>query len=165
MTRWIKNITIWSGLVSSYSTLVLLVLIMIDVFLRTFLSQSYNVLMELQWHFFALIFLLGGSYNILTDKHVRVDFFYEDFSQRNKNLVNFIFHILLLIPWSLVGIYTCYQYASNSFYIREASANPGGLTAIYPIKYIVVLCFVLVLLQGVSEIISLGKNIKNTWNT
>lgn len=165
MIKWIDSLTQICGRFSSYATIILLISISLDLILRTFFSTSYNALMELQWHFFAFIFLLGGSYNLKMDKHVRVDFFYEAFSEKTKNGINFIFHLILLIPWSMVGIYTCFNYASNSFYIREASANPGGLPAIYPIKYMIVVCFMLIFLQGISEIIKTGRTLQKTWNT
>ncbi|MBK8081842.1 MAG: TRAP transporter small permease subunit [Saprospiraceae bacterium] len=165
LSQLIDTFTTLLGKTGSFFSGLLLFLIIFDVFLRFLFSVSVNYLLELEWHFFGLIFLLGGGSNILNDKHVRVDFFYELFSARKKEIINLVFHILFLVPWSLVGIYTCFNYASNSFYIRETSPNPGGLAAIYPIKYAVVFCFVFILLQGLSEIFKTISRLKNTWNT
>jgi TRAP-type mannitol/chloroaromatic compound transport system permease small subunit len=165
ISELIDKFTSLLGTLGSLFSGLLLLLIIFDVFLRFLFSVSLNYLLELEWHFFGLIFLLGGGYNVLKDKHVRVDFFYEHFSEKKKDIINLFFHFIFLIPWSLVGIYTCYIYASNSFYIRESSPNPGGLAVIYPIKYIVVLCFVFILLQGLSEIFKTINRLKKTWNT
>jgi TRAP-type mannitol/chloroaromatic compound transport system permease small subunit len=106
------------------------------------------MILELEWHFFGLIFLLGSAYTLQMDKHVRVDVFYNNFSEKQKGVVDLLGTLFLLIPWCIVGISTCYNYASNSFYIKEQSPNPGGLPAWYIIKYFIVLSFVLLLIQA-----------------
>ncbi|MBK8623644.1 MAG: TRAP transporter small permease subunit [Saprospiraceae bacterium] len=159
----IDKLSLFCGKLSGYAAMFLLVFILLDVVLRFVFSKSFNMLTEMEWHFFGLIFLLGGGYNLLEDKHVRVDFFYVAFSEKTKKIFSVILHLLLLIPWSLISMVTCYHYAANSYYIREASANPGGLPAMYPIKYMVVFCFFILFLQGVSEIIKDIYTIKRGW--
>lgn len=163
ITRRIDTLSRYCGNLSGYATMLLLFFILLDVVLRFVFSLSFNMLTEMEWHFFGLIFLLGGGFNLLEDKHVRVDFFYVAFSEKTKKIFSVILHLLLLIPWSLISMITCYHYAANSFYIREASANPGGLPAIYPIKYVVVFCFLMMFLQGISEIIKDIKKLKEGW--
>ena len=82
--------------------------------------------MDLEWHLFALIFLLSAGYTLNQDRHVRVDLFYEKFSVKDKALTNFIGHFLFLIPWCLVVIYFSYGYALESFQVNEQSPEPGG---------------------------------------
>lgn len=159
------KISILTGKAGAVASVALLVLVMGDVILRFVFSVSFNWLTESEWHFFGFIFLLGASYNVWADKHVRVDFYYEAFSEKSKHLVNLILHILFLIPWALISIHTCYQYASNSFYIRESSPNPGGLPLLYPIKYVVVLCFVLLLLQGLTEVRKEAEKLRDSWKS
>lgn len=165
MVKIIDKISVICGIVGSYATGFLLFFIIVNVLLRFVLSKSFNWMTEMEWHFFGLIFLLGGSYNILKDKHVRVDFFYDGFPEKWKTFMNLTLHIIFLIPWAMVGIYTCFIYASNSFYIREESSNPGGLSAMYPIKYCIVLCFGLIFIQAFSEIIKEGQTLYQKWNT
>ena len=119
---------------------------------RYLFNQTFNWVLELEWHFFGLIFLLGSAYTFQNDKHVRVDVFYHKFSERNKAIVDLLGSVFLLLPMCILGVVTCYKYAANAFYIRENSPNPGGLPAWYVIKYIVVLCFVMLILQGLIDI-------------
>lgn len=159
------RLSIVCGKAGAVATVILLALVMSDVVFRFIFSKSFNWLIELEWHVFGLIFLLGGSFNIRTDKHVRVDFFYGNFSEKRKSLVNLILHLLFLMPWTLIGMATCYKYAGNSLYIREASPNPGGLPAMYPIKYVVVFCFLLMFLQAITEVWKEIKSLQSAWKS
>ncbi len=128
----------------------LVLLIFIDVVLRYLFSQTSAWVIELEWHLFALIFLLGAAYTLKKDQHVRVDVFYTHFSPRKKAWVNLLGTILFLIPWCLIVIYTSYHYADNSFAVKEISADPGGLPARYLIKFSITIGFVLLLLQALA---------------
>jgi len=147
--KCVKSSIKYIGEWSSWLNIVLVILISTDVLYRYAFNSTYNWVIELEWQIFGLIFLLGSAYTLQQDKHVRVDVLYNNLSEKWQNLIDILGTILLLIPWCLLGIYTCFNYASNSFYIREGSPNPGGLPALYIIKYIIVLGFVLLLIQGI----------------
>lgn len=152
LIRIIEKIVIFTGKWSAWLNLALVILICMDVLLRYFFKISANWIIELEWHLFGLIFLLGSAYGFKMDKHVRVDLFYNKWSEKTKAVVDLAGTVLLLIPWCLVCIHTCYKYASNAWFIREKSPNPDGLPALYIIKYFVVLGFVLLMLQGFAVV-------------
>jgi TRAP-type mannitol/chloroaromatic compound transport system permease small subunit len=161
ITDILSAIIAWVGKKSAILNFALIVLIFIDVFQRYLLNTTFNWVLELEWHFFGLIFLLGSAWTFQEDKHVRVDVFYANFKERTKVWINLAGTIFLLIPWCVVGMITCYKYAANSFYIREGSPSPGGLPAWYIIKFAVVLGLFLLLLQGVVYSIRLIKSRKH----
>lgn len=132
---------------------ILVLLVCIDVFIRYMLSDSSAWIMELEWHLFALIFLLGAGYAFKHDRHVRVDLFYTKMSERDQALVNFVGALIFLIPWCLIMIYVSIQYAWQSFIIGETSPDPGGLPARYLIKFAIVGGLFLLLLQAISSLI------------
>lgn len=146
----------------SWLTLALVVLVCIDVMLRYLFSRSYAWLTELEWHLFALIFLLSAGYAVLLDKHVRVDLFYSKFTKKDQCLVDFAGGLLFLLPWSAVLIYFSFTYALDSYRLQESSNDPGGLPILYLIKFAVPLSLILLLLQGVSEIIKSGTQLFST---
>ena len=155
------------GRLVSWLTTFLMALVCLDVFIRliysilqrnwmpdlewTIVGQAW--IMELEWHFFALIFLLGAGYAYKHDKHVRVDLFYAKFSRRDKALVNIVGNVVFLIPWCIVIAYASFQYAWRSFSIRETSPDPGGLPALYLIKFAITIGLILLLLQAISSTI------------
>ncbi|HKI78367.1 MAG TPA: TRAP transporter small permease subunit, partial [Ignavibacteriaceae bacterium] len=79
-----------TGYLTSWLTFILVLLICYDVFTRYVLNISSVGLQEMEWHIFALIFLMGGAYTLKVDDHVRVDVLYTKFSEKNKAWVNFL---------------------------------------------------------------------------
>ncbi len=148
-----------AGMVSAWLNPLLVVLICADVLLRYLFNQSANWILEMEWHLFGMIFLLGSAYTLQEDKHVRVDVLYHRLSLRWQSVIDIICTLVLLIPWCIVGIITCYNYASNSYYILEGSPNPGGLPWWFVIKFLMVVCFVLLLLQSLVMIVKKIKNL------
>jgi len=162
MTKILDNISKNFGDFSGWMAFILVILVGLNVFFRYVFNINFNALAELEWHLFTLIFLLCGASNILSNKHVRVDVFYHKFSEKTKHIIDLVGHLIFLVPWCILGIFTCYNYASNSFYINESSSNPGGLPFVYILKFVVVLSFLLLLLQSISEVIKSVKFIKES---
>jgi len=150
--KTIESIIRWIGEKSSYINVLLVMIICIDVFMRYILNTTQTWVIELEWHLFALIFLLGASYTLQEDQHVRVDLFYADRSIKSKAWINLLGTLLFLVPWCLILVNSSFNYATNSWMMNEGSPNPGGLPARYIIKYCMTFGFVLLLLQGIAVI-------------
>ena len=117
----IDNIIDQIGQFISWISLILILLICVDVFMRYFLNTSKIWMVELEWHLFSVLFLVGASYTLLHDKHVRVDLFYENYSPKRKRIVNALGILILIIPWCLIILTTSWDYALNSFSFQEGS--------------------------------------------
>ena len=107
---------------------------------------------EFQWYLFSLIFLLGAAYGLNHDVHVRVDVMYERLTRKRRALIDLVGTTVFLIPFSLVMLYVSWPAVVNSFSIREASPDPGGLPR-WPIKIVILISFALLVLQGLSQIV------------
>lgn len=130
----------------------IILLILTDVIARYLFNATKTWVIELEWHLFGLLFLLGMSYALQQDKHISVDLFYEKYSERNKKIVDTVGHLIFLIPWCIVILITSYKYTANSFYIQEGSPNPNGLPFRYVIKSFIFIGFLLLLLTGIAKI-------------
>ena len=150
LTDNIEKLVAFVGKAAGYLNLVLIVLIVVDVTLRTLFSLTGAWVVELEWHLFAVIFLLGIPYALQRDKHVRVDLFYERFRHEDKRLVNLLGTLLFLLPWAIVLLVTGYHYAVEAFRTLEGSPNPGGMAYFFPIKSMIPFCAGLLLLQGIA---------------
>lgn len=115
-------------------------------------SLSSNAYLELQWYLFSLIFLLGGAWVLREDAHVRVDVLYSRLSQRGRSIIDILGTLLLLIPFSSFVIWVSWPIVRSSWLIREGSSDPGGLPR-YPLKAAIIVCFGLLLVQALSELI------------
>ena len=151
MVRAIDRLVGGIGRSVGWLNVVLIVVVVVDVLLRWFFSLTAAWVIELEWHLFALIFLLGIPYALQQDRHVRVDLFYEDFPRRDKARVNLIGTLIFLLPWAIVLLYTSGQYAYESFVSVEGSPNPNGIPYYFPIKSVVPLAAALLILQGIAE--------------
>lgn len=136
---------------------ILILLIMADLILRYIFSFTTIWIVELEWHIFSLIFLLGGAYTLKKDKHVRVDIIYQSLSSKYKNFIDIIGHLFLLIPWCLVIIISGIEYTWRSYAIMESSPDPSGLPFRFLIKAIIPISFILVLLQSLAWIFYILK--------
>lgn len=145
------------GSFCSWLSFALVILITLDVFLRYIFNFSSASLYELEWHFFAIIFLLGSSITLQNDQHVRVDVFYNKLSNKKKEIVNLTGNIFFLLPFSIVIFYTSLPFVEDSLKVLESSPDPGGLPYRFIIKLVIPLSFLLLALQGTINII---KNIK-----
>lgn len=135
----------------SWLSLGLVLLVCFDVVRRFIFERTDAWIMELQWHMFAMLFLLGAGYTLKEQKHVRVDLFYSTFEPRHKALINLIGGLVLLIPLCILLIYLSVYYAYDSYLIGEGSADPGGLPYRFIIKMIIPIGMSFLLLQGLAE--------------
>jgi TRAP-type mannitol/chloroaromatic compound transport system permease small subunit len=141
------------GRAVSWLSTALVVLVCFDVLTRYLLNDTQTWIMELEWHLFALLFLLGAGYALKHDRHVRVDLFYNRFSPRDQAWVQLAGGLFFLIPWAILICWFSFDYARISWLLGEASSDPGGLPARYLIKGAIPIGFALLALQGVSEVI------------
>ncbi len=151
------------GQTVSWLTAILMVLICVDVILRYLFSSSANWIVELEWHLAAVIFLVGASYALLYDRHVRVDVFYERFGKSQKNMMNIIGIVVFLLPWAIVLIYHGWNYAASAYSYNQGSSQPNGLPARYIIKSFIPFGFFLLALTGLSVVIKSIYNEDRAW--
>ncbi len=138
------------GVAVSWLTTVLVAVVCYDVFTRYLLKSSLVAVQELQWHLFAVIFLIGAAYTLKHGKHVRVDVFYNRFSAKTRAWVDFAGSLLFLIPFCLVAIWCSHTFVMNAFVIGEGSPDPGGLPARFILKAAIPAGFFLLTLQGIA---------------
>jgi TRAP-type mannitol/chloroaromatic compound transport system permease small subunit len=115
-------------------------------------NLSSNAYLELQWYIFSLLFLLGAAYALREDAHVRVDVLYSRLSRRARAIINILGTVLLLMPFSAFVLWVSNPVVQNSWRVRESSPDSGGLPR-YPLKAMILVCFALLLVQAVSELI------------
>jgi TRAP-type mannitol/chloroaromatic compound transport system permease small subunit len=111
-----------------------------------------NAALDIQWYMFSLVFLLGAAAGLRQEMHVRVDVLYERLSERAKAWIDLLGTILFLLPFCVMMLIVSWPAVANSWAVREGPSDPGGL-ARWPIKTVIIACFVLLFLQGVAQVI------------
>ena len=123
-----------------------------NAFSRYAFSISSNAWLEIQWYMFGALVLLGASYTLKKNEHVRVDIIYSNISTRRQIWVDIIGGVLFMLPATIILAYLSWPVFYNSWEIGEVSTNAGGLVR-WPIKIFLPIGFALLSLQGISEII------------
>ena len=124
----------------------------INAIVRKLFDISSNAWLELQWYLYGAVFMLAAAYVLQRNGHVRIDVVSSRLAERTRQWIDLFCHILLLLPLALIMIWLGVPFVVESYQSGEISMNAGGLT-IWPSKLFVLLGFVLLLFQAVSEII------------
>ncbi len=123
-----------------------------NAMIRYAFSYSSNGWLELQWYMFAILVMFGASYTFKRNEHVRVEIFYLFLSERGQLWLDMIGTLCFLIPACLLLAYLSWPFFMQAYAVGEMSGNAGGLIR-WPIKFVIPAGFVLLALQGVSEVI------------
>jgi TRAP-type mannitol/chloroaromatic compound transport system permease small subunit len=123
-----------------------------NAMIRYAFSNSSNGWLELQWYMFAILVMFGASYTFKRNEHVRVEIMYLMLSERGQLWLDMIGTLFFLIPSCLLLAYLSWPFFYQAYAVGELSSNAGGLIR-WPIKFVIPAGFVLLALQGVSEVI------------
>jgi len=151
----INQLSEFSGRVIAWLVLLMMLVIVYDVSMRAGFNIGSVVLQELQWHFFALIFLLGAAYTFRHDEHVRVDVFYRSrwMNDYRRAWVNLLGGLLLLLPFCWLIISSAWHFVFDA-YIHQEGSPDGGLPYRFILKAALPLGFFLLMLQGIAQILN-----------
>ncbi len=147
--RLVKTI----GHVVMWANVLLVGAIVIQVALRYLLNQNYPKLDEIQWHFYGLTTMIGLSYALVTDSHVRVDLLHMQLSHRARRIIEIVGILALLMPFIYLMIDQGYDYFYESWRVNERSDSPVGLPARWALKSVIPISFVLLGLAALARLI------------
>lgn len=155
--KWISRNIDWLsaavGRMVSWFTVMMVLVTVFDALMRYLFKAGSIAIQEVEWHLFSANFLLAASWTLLRDGHVRVDFLHSRMTHRQKVWVDFLGDIFFLVPYCAVVVWASIPFVYDSWASLEGSSDPGGLPARYLLKTIIPIAYILMLSQGVSQII------------
>ncbi len=158
MTRFIiKILSTFSekiGVISSLLVLFLILLVSVSVVLRYVFSIGFIWIQDLYIWIHAIFILLGVSYTLKMDNHVRIDLLYRNFNKKKKNLINLIGLIIFGIPLTYLLLVNGLDYFTRSYNVDEGSKESGGLPNIYILKFFIFFLGILLLVEICRQILS-----------
>ena len=140
-----------SGAIAAAALILLCFFVVYDIIVRSLFGVTSAFFYEISWHLFDVLFLLGLSYTLYHNAHVRVDLFYSKYSQNMKNMITFLSMMLLALPFCLFMLHNASEMVYQSFMQMDGSSDPGGLPYRYIIKSFVIVGFFLLLLEVFSK--------------
>lgn len=129
-----------------------MLVIVVNVTLRYVFGQGHIELEELQWHLYAIGFLLGLSTCMAKDSHIRVDIFHERFSLLTRAWIELYGLLLLFFPFVVMVLFFSFPFVGYAFSIDEVSDAPGGLSYRWLIKSMLPISMLLLLVTGISHL-------------
>ena len=146
----------FSDLLGKFAGL-LLVLLLLNVFYDVIMRYLFNDvsigMQELEWHLYSTMFLLGVSYSLRHNGHVRVDVFYEKAPKKFQAWVDILGTLLFLLPFTLLVAYYGIDFVISAYEMNEKSGDPGGLPYRWIIKSMIPLAFFSIAVSGLGLIL------------
>ena len=123
-----------------------------NAIVRKVFNYSSNGLLEIQWYFFSTIFLFLAGYTLLRNEHVRIDVISSRLSKRAQAWIDILGTLFFLLPMAILLMWLSWPVFVDAYQRNEISTNAGGLI-IWPARLLVPVGFLLLVAQGVSELI------------
>jgi tripartite ATP-independent transporter DctM subunit len=161
VSYYLDRVSKYSGMFAAFLVVMLSLLVVYDTLMRYLFSSGSVALQEVEWHLFDMIFLLGLTYALKHNKHVRVDIFYEHLGKNSQAVIQIVSMVFLVIPFGLFFLLDSYEMVVQSYLQHEVSSDPGGLTHRYLIKAVLFIGILLLLIQAISEILKSFMRLEN----
>lgn len=151
-SRAIDGVLVLIGKAASWLWPILVLVIVVQVVLRYVFNQGLITLEELQWHIYAVGFMLGLSFAVVRDRHVRIDVVAERFGRRTRAWIELFGLLLFLLPFAIIVAVEAIPFVMASWRLNEISAAPGGLGGRWMLKSVIIVAFALIALAALSRL-------------
>lgn len=149
----IDGISVWSGKAFAWLVIPLTGALVYEVISRYFFNAPTLWAYEMTYMLYSAHFMLVAAYGLVSHEHIRTDFLYQLMPVRWQGTLDVWLYLLLYIPAMVVFLWITTQYALESWMMGERSTLSPWLPPIYPLKTVLPVTAVLLLLQGVSELL------------
>lgn len=149
----VDKISTFIGHLFSWLVVALTALIGFEVFSRYVLNNPHPWAFDAQMMLYGTMFMMAGAYTLAKNGHVRGDILYGFLKPRTQATFDLVLYIVFFIPGVIALAYAGYGYAADSWRILEHSSITSDGPPIYPFKTIIPVAGVVLLLQGIVEIL------------
>ena len=149
----VDKISTYIGHFFSWLVVGLTALIGFEVFSRYVLNNPHPWVFDAQIMMYGTLFMMAGAYTLAKNGHVRGDILYGFLKPRTQATLDLILYIAFFIPGVIALAYAGYGYAADSWRILEHSSITSDGPPIYPFKTIIPIAGVVLLMQGIVEIL------------
>lgn len=138
------------GIVTAVAMVLMILNVFYDVVMRYFFRAGSIAMQEMEWHLFSVIILIGISYTLKEDGHVRVDLVYDRLSPRKKAMINMVGSIIFIMPIAILVGLDSIANVKEAFISMEGSGDPGGLPYRWIVKALIPLSFLLLIITTIG---------------
>jgi TRAP-type mannitol/chloroaromatic compound transport system permease small subunit len=150
---YIDSLSTWVGKSFAWLILVLTLGVSYEVFVRYVLRAPTTWAFDFSYITYGALFLMAGAYTLARNGHVRGDVLYRLWRPRTQASMDLVLYVIFFLPAVAAFMYSGWNYARMSVQFREVSIfSPAGVP-VFPLKALIPVTGVLLLFQGVAEII------------
>lgn len=149
----IDGISTWVGKAAAWLIVALMAVVCVEVFKRYILNMPTAWIFDADNMLYGTAFMLCGAYTLAQNAHVRGDFLYSSMRPRMQASLDMVLYVVFFFPGIAALIYAGTDYAADSWRIAEHSNVTAEGPAVYPFKTMIPIAGVLVLLQGLAEMV------------
>ncbi len=150
---FVDKVSTWVGHAFSWFIVALSLLVSWEVFSRYALGNPHAWAFDAMIMLYGSMFMMAGAYTLAKNGHVRGDVLYGFFPPRLQAGLDLTLYLVFFIPGVIALCWAGYDYAAESWAIRESSNITAGGPPYYPFKTIIPLAGAFILVQGIVEII------------
>ncbi|MEE4253554.1 MAG: TRAP transporter small permease subunit [Desulfuromusa sp.] len=149
------------GFYAAYRILPLIAVVVWEVFMRYGFNAPTSWAFELTVFLYGIHFCFALAYAHKHNTHVAIDVFESRLSARPRLILRIFTNAVLFIPAvGFLTYYICVMAASSWQQWEHASSS--WAPAIYPLKTLMAIGFILFFLQGLAELITDIRSLKET---
>jgi TRAP-type mannitol/chloroaromatic compound transport system permease small subunit len=137
----------------AWSILLLTFAVSYEVFSRYVLGRPTDWAFDASYILYGALFIMSGAYALSRNSHVRGDFLYRAWSNKTQAKMDLLLYFLFFFPGIIAFIYAGYGFAAQSWVTHEHSAYSPDGPPIYHYKTLIPFTGVLLLLQGIVEVV------------
>jgi TRAP-type mannitol/chloroaromatic compound transport system permease small subunit len=149
----VDRVSAWVGKAFAWLIGALMVIVCIEVAKRYVLNAPSAWVFDITAMMYGACFMMCGAYTLAQNKHVRGDFLYGSMRPRTQAALDLALYLAFFIPGILSLVLAGWEFAHDSWAIREHTSTTAEGPPLYPLKMLIPVAGALVLLQGVAEII------------
>jgi TRAP-type mannitol/chloroaromatic compound transport system permease small subunit len=149
----IDKFTDRTGVWIAWLNVPLVVVVAWEVIARYFFHAPTIWSFDVTYMLYGTIFMLGAAYALHKGAHIRTDFFYEKWTVKTKGMVDSISYLVFFFPSIVMLLIASGNEAWYAWTIKETSEQTPWRPILWPYKSVVPVTCVLLLIQGLSEVI------------
>ena len=153
LVRIVDKFTDTTGVWIAWLNMPLVLAVAYEVIARYFFHAPTIWSFDVTYMLYGTIFMLGCAYALHKGAHIRTDFFYDRWSVKTKGIIDSISYIVFFFPAIFVLLVVSWNEGYYAFSIGETSEQTPWRPILWPYKMVVPLACLLLLIQGVSELI------------
>jgi TRAP-type mannitol/chloroaromatic compound transport system permease small subunit len=150
---FIDRVSTWSGKAVAWCGLVLILELVYDTAARYVFNAPTEWSYDISYMLYGTMFMVGTSYTLHLDEHVRIGILYDRVSRRFRALIDIIGYVLFFFPVTIALFCWGFDFAAASWKMAEHAGVSMWSPPIYPFKTVIPVTALLLFLQGSAEFI------------